>query len=178
MPNVIVPLADGFEDLEAVAIVDLLRRAGIGVKTVGMGGSIVTSAMGMRVYADMRWDDVEMGKVDCIVLPGGSKGVENLARDQRLLQVLDVFVKTGKLTGAICAAPAILAKRGLLKDRKATICPGNEKLLDKPRNDKVVVDGNIVTSQGPGTAVEFSLKLVELLAGRDKAQKLKQQIVA
>lgn len=177
MGKILVPLAEGFEEIEAFAIVDVLRRAGLDVVVAGTPGNLVLGAHGVRVNTDARLIDVEESKLDSIVLPGGP-GTDNLIRDERLLKMVDSFARKGKLVAAICAAPSILAKLGLLKDRKATIFPGMEKLLDRPRSDPVVVDGNIITSQGPGTAIAFSLKIVEHLLGKDKAVKLKQQLVA
>ncbi|HLC51128.1 MAG TPA: DJ-1 family glyoxalase III [archaeon] len=179
MPKALVFLADGFEDIEGVAVIDVLRRAGINVKTVGLVGNIVTSARGVRVYADERLIDFDKAsEFDAIVLPGGAVGTENLGKHEKVLRVIDDFAKSGKLICAICAAPSILAKRGLLKEKRATIFPGMEKLLDKPRDEAVVVDGNIITSQGPGTAIAFGLKIVEMLMGPGISSRLKQDLVA
>lgn len=179
MPKVLIPLADGFEEIEAFAVVDILRRAGIEVVTAGIGGIIVNSSHGVRVNSDTRLIDMEdFRSFDGIVLPGGSPGYENLLRNERVLRIVDSFAKQGKFIGAICGSPMILVKLGLLKEKKATIAPGLIKHLDKPRGDAVVVDGNIVTSQGPGTAVAFALKIVEQLMGKAKAMQIKQHIVA
>ncbi len=179
MPKALVFLADGFEDIEAVAVIDVLRRAGINVKTLGLVGNIVTSARGVRVYADDRLIDFDNANdYDAIVLPGGAVGTENLGKHDKVLKIIDDFSKKGKLICAICAAPAILAKRGLLKDKRATIFPGMEKFLDKPRSEAVVIDGNIITSQGPGTAIAFGLKIVEMLMGSGVSSRVKQDLVA
>ncbi len=178
MPRVLLPLTDGFEDLEAVSVIDILRRAGIEVVTAGMMGNIVRSKHGVKFQTDERLIDLEnFDKFDSLILVSCEETVETLARNQRLVRVIDGFAKKGKLLGAICAAPMILAKQGLLKDKKAAIHPGLEKNLDKPRGDKVVVDGNIITSQGPGTATAFALKIVELLAGRQKAEAIRQHML-
>ncbi len=176
--KVLVPLAEGFEEIEAASIIDVLRRAGIEVTTAGLPGNIITGGHNIRIHADIRLIDTDIEKFDGIVLPGGSPGYENLMRSETVLRTVDNFAKSGKLVGAICGAPLVLAKLGLLKERKATIFPGLEKELGRPRDDAVVVDGNIITSKGPGTAIVFALKLVEQLAGKDKALKLKQQLVA
>lgn len=178
MTKILVPLAEGFEEIEAFTIVDVLRRAGIEVTTAGLPGNIITGAHGVKAHADARLIDIDAERFDGIVLPGGSPGYENLMKSETLLKIVDSFAKKGKIVGAICGAPLVLAKLGLLKERKATIFPGLEKELGRPRDDPVVADGNIITSKGPGTAIVFALKLVEQLAGREKALKLKQQLVA
>ena len=120
--------------------------------------------------------DLDASIYDEIVLPGG-KGYQNLMRRQTVKLTLHDFAKKGKIIGAICAAPAILAKEGLLKEKRATIFPGMEKELDMPRPDRVVIDVNIITSQGPGTAMEFSLALVSKLVGKQKAEELKRGLL-
>ena len=178
MPKVLVPLADGFEDIEAVTIIDVLRRAGIEVETAGLTGSMVTSKMGIRMHTENRIIDMDTLKHDGIVIPGGIDGVERLMKSEKLKTIVRILSDNGKMIGAICAGPLLLAKLGILDDKKATIYPGFEKKLDRPRDDKVVVDGNIITSQGPGTAIEFSLTIVQYLMGKAAATKLKKHIVA
>lgn len=177
MPKLLLLLADGFEETEAITVVDVLRRAGIGVDMTGLTGNIVTSLNGVRVHADTRFMDLEVDKYDGIVLPGGSS-VDTIMAHSTAMGVIDRFAKAGKFIGAICAAPKILVKLGALKDKRATIYPGYEKLLDRPRSDKVVVDGNIMTSQGPGTAMEFALRIVEQFSGKAASAKVKQNICA
>lgn len=176
--KILLPLVEGFEEVEAFAVADILRRAGIDVVMAGISGNIVTGAHNIRVNADARILDVQADNFSGIVLPGGSPGTDNLMRSERVVRIVDDFAKQGKLVAAICAAPLILARLGLLKERKATIYPGLEKELGKPRNDSVVVDGNIITSQGAGTAVAFALKIVEQLMGKPKMLQIKQDIVA
>ena len=176
MTKVMVPIFEDFEDIEAITIIDVLRRAGLTVDIVGLGGTIIKSAKGVKVYADKRFLDTETG-YDALVLPGGP-GYKNMLLNTNFVNFVEKFGKQGKLVGAICAAPLVLAKANLLMDRRATCYPGLEKNLDMPRDNAVIVDGNIVTSQGPGTAMEFSLKLVEILVGASKAAKLKNQLVA
>lgn len=171
-----VPLADGFEEIEAMTIVDVLRRAGIRVDTVGIVGSTITGAHGVRVMTDRRLMEVEPD-YDAIVLPGGSPGYINLGRSARLLEILKNMAIGGKIIAAICGAPAVLVKAGILENKKATIYPGMEKELPRPRADKVVVDGNVITSQAAGTAMEFALKLVEIMAGPQKATELRKELV-
>lgn len=177
MPKLLVPLADGFEDIEAFTIIDVLRRAGINVVTCGLMGNTAVSRSGVKVSADERMLDMEgVLKYDGIVIPGGSQGVENLLKSQNFLRIIDEFGKRGKFLGAICAGPRVLAKVGLLKERRATIADGYERELGMPRSDAVVVDGNIITSQAPGTAFKFSFKIVELFAGKAKAEQLATQM--
>jgi len=178
MPKILLLLADGFEETEAITVVDVLRRAGVSVDMAGLGGNIVTSKNGVRVHADTRFMDLDAGLYEGIVLPGGSAAVDTIMAHKTAMDIIDRFAKTGKFIGAICLGPKILVKLGALKDKRATIYPGYEKLLDRPRSDKVVVDGNIMTSQGPGTAMEFALRIVEQFAGKAAAAKVKQNVVA
>jgi 4-methyl-5(b-hydroxyethyl)-thiazole monophosphate biosynthesis len=171
-------MANGFEETEAVATVDVLRRAGIQVDIVGVPSTFLTSKNGIRLTADKKFDDVNLDDYDGIIVPGGEGNVNALINYLPLLAAIEKFNSKKKLVAAICAAPLILAKLGLLRDKKATIYPGLEKELSYPRPDKVVVDGNIITSQGPGTAIEFALKIVELLLGSVKAASLRKTLVA
>ncbi len=174
MPRVLVPLADGFEEIEAVTVVDLLRRAGIEVHTAALSGARVTGSHGIGVQADMMLDEAAAADYDMIVLPGGMPGAEHLKRDPRVVTLLKRFAEAGRYTAAICAAPGVLAHAGLLDGRRATSFPGflgpeSARDLDLS-DDAVVVDGKVVTSRGPGTAIEFSLALIALLCGRDAAE--------
>ena len=173
VPRVLVPLAEGFEEIEAVTVVDLLRRAGIDVRTASLAGARVTGSHGIPVEADISIDVADAADYDMIVLPGGMPGAEHLKRDPRIIALLRRFAAAGRYTAAICAAPGVLAHAGLLDNRRATSFPGflapdsapGITLSDAP----VVVDGRVVTSRGPGTATEFSLALIELLCGRQAA---------
>ncbi len=175
--KVFIPLANGFEDIEAFSVIDVLRRAGIEVDLVGISGSIVTSKVGVRVITDKLLKDVRLEDYDGVILPGGDPGYKNLEKCSKLIEILKKMDEKKKLIAAICASPSILAKIGLLKDRKATIYPGMENLLPHPRDEKVVVDKNIITSKAPGTALEFSLKIVEFLAGKERALALRKALV-
>jgi 4-methyl-5(b-hydroxyethyl)-thiazole monophosphate biosynthesis len=177
MPKLLLLLADGFEEIEALTAVDVLRRAGIGVDMAGLTGNIVTGMAGVRIHSDTRFMDLETEQYDGLVLPGGP-AVDTIMAHKTAMDTIDKFAKAGKFIGAICTAPKILVKLGALKDKRATIFPGYEKLLDRPRSDRVVVDGNIMTSQGPGTAMEFALRMVEQFSGKATAAKIKQQMVA
>jgi 4-methyl-5(b-hydroxyethyl)-thiazole monophosphate biosynthesis len=178
MLKVLVPLADGFEDIEAAAIIDVLRRAGIEVETAGITGSIVISKSGVRTHVESRLVDMETLKHDGIVIPGGKDAVENLMKSDRVRTIVRLLADNGKMIAAICAGPLVLAKLGILDDKRATIYPGLEKNLDRPRGDRVVIDGNIITSQGPGTAIDFSLSIVQYLVGKATATKIKKDLVA
>jgi protein deglycase len=177
MVKVLVPLVEGFEEIEAITIIDVLRRAGIDVTTAGIAGNIVEGMNRIRVYADDRMIDSDSTNYDAIILPGGGKAAQLMAQSQHINLTLHDFFKKGKIIGAICAAPTVLAKAGLLKDKRATCYPGMEKELDLPRPDKVMVDGNIITSQAPGTAMEFALTLVKKLVGPAKVEQLKKELV-
>ena len=176
MGKVLVPLVDGFEEIEAFTIVDVLRRAGIDVTTAGLSGNIVEGSHGVKVYADDRMLDSDSTNYDAIILPGGP-AYKQMIQSQMLNLALHDFLKKGKLIGAICAAPAVLSKAGILKEKRATIYPGMERELDLPRGDRVVIDGNIITSQAPGTAMEFSLAIVKKLVSPAKAEELKKTLV-
>lgn len=181
MSKVLVPLAPGFEDLEATTIVDLLRRAGIEVITAGLVPGLVQGARGMRVQPDANLDQVLDQAFDMIVLPGGMPGAENLKNDARIQALLKRMAAAGKYTAAICAAPIVLAEAGLLAGKKATSYPGFLDKLSLPGttclNDAVVVDGRVVTSRGPGTAMDFALELIALLVGEAKREQVEVGLV-
>ena len=170
MPKVLVPIAQGCEELEAVTVIDLLRRAGVEVVTAGLDNQAVTASRGTVLLPDTELDKVMEEDFDMIVLPGGLPGAERLNDDPRIHLILKRLSKANKYTAAICAAPKVLATAGLLEHKKATGYPG---ILDKLAlsttqltTQAVQVDGKVVTSRGPGTAMDFALELIELL--RDK----------
>jgi protein deglycase len=171
MARVVVVLADGFEEVEAMAIIDVLRRAEIDTVIAGLHEGPVTSARRVRVIADTIVDAIKPDDFDMIVLPGGQPGADNLNKDVRVKDLIQGFSRRGKMTGAICAAPIVLASAGVLEGRQATAFPtyknklGNAVYVEKP----VVIDGTIITSRGPGTALAFGLTLVEKLAGVERA---------
>ena len=177
MRKVLVPLAEGFEEIEAITIVDVLRRAGITVVTAGIPGSIITGSRKVRINTDARIDDINPDEFDAVILPGGYPGYVNLGKTQKVINIITTFNQQKKLIGAMCAAPTILAKVGILEDKKATCYPGMEKEIPYPRGERVFVDGNIVTSQGPGTAIPFALKIIEILEDREKARAIKKELV-
>ena len=180
MTRVLVPLAEGFEEIEAVAIVDLLRRADIEVHMASLGDREVTGSHGITVVADARLDAVDAGVYDMIVLPGGMPGTTHLKSDPRVTRLLRQFAESGRYTAAICAAPSVLAHAGLLAGRKATSFPGFLKTDSAPgirlSEDPVVVDGKVATSRGPGTAVPFGLALIELLEGAEARRAVQERL--
>jgi 4-methyl-5(b-hydroxyethyl)-thiazole monophosphate biosynthesis len=172
MSRVLLPLAAGFEEIEAVTVIDVLRRAGIEVRTASLGARRVTGSHGITLEADVTLDEARAGDFDMIVLPGGMPGAENLKQDARVIALLAEFAASGRYTAAICAAPGVLAHAGLLAGRAATSFPGFLSQRSAPgirlSADAVVTDGKVVTSRSAGTAMEFALELVELLAGAGK----------
>ena len=169
MTSVLVPLAEGFEEIEAVTVVDLLRRAGVEVRTAALGALSVTGSHDITVQADMALDAARALDFDMIVLPGGMPGADHLKKDARVTALLRQFSAAGRYTAAICAAPSVLAHAGLLEGRAATSFPGFLDAGSAPgirlRQDAVVIDGKVVTSRGAGTAMDFGLALVEVLEG-------------
>lgn len=180
MTRVLVPLAEGFEDLEAVTITDILRRGGLEVVTAGLETGAVTGARGTRILPDCQLDEVLEQSFDLLALPGGQPGTRHLQADPRIRKLLLDRQQQGEFVAAVCAAPGILAELGLLSGKRATSFPG---VIDPMRadlqytEDSVVVDGNIVTSRGPGTALDFALTLVELLQGPEKRHEVEKALI-
>lgn len=172
MASVLVPLAQGCEELEAVTIVDLLVRAGIEVVTAGLDDGPVTASRGVVLVPDTTLDEALRRDYDMVVLPGGLPGADHLDNDPRIIELLKKMANSDKFTAAICAAPKVLASAGLLAGRQATSYPGFIDKMDLPDtqylNDPVVQDGKVITSKGPGTAMDFALILIENLVGREK----------
>lgn len=168
MSRVLVPLAQGCEEIEAVTIIDLLRRAKIEVVSAGLDDQPVTASRGVRLIADTTLDVALEQEFDMIVLPGGMPGMTHLKNDPRIIALLQKMASDGKYTCAICAAPAVLAEAGLLAGKSATSYPGFLDNLPSVayKNDPVVRDGKVITSRGPGTAMDFALELIEVLAGK------------
>lgn len=177
--RVLVPLAQGFEEIEALTVVDILRRAGVEVVTAGLDDPPVEASRKTRHLPDVKLDAVLHEMFDAVVLPGGQPGTNHLKADRRIIECLRRHAKAGKWVAAICAAPMVLGEAGLLAGRKATSYPSvRDQLGDvKYLEDRVVVDGRIVTSRGPATAMEFALRLAELLCGAEKAREIKRAVL-
>ena len=177
---VYIHLADGFEEIEALTVVDVLRRADIAVKTVSITDSkMVRGAHDITVAADLLFQEAEYGNCEMIVLPGGMPGTANLAKHDELAGQLEAFAKNSKWIAAICAAPSILGKMSLLVGRRATSFPGYEKQMTgvSYTEARVVKDGSFITSRGPGTAIEFSLELVSVLKNEQSAEAIKKSMI-
>lgn len=176
----LVVLAEGFEEIEAVTPIDVLRRAGVEVIVAGVGQREVTGAHGITIETDIMIEQYQE-LPDALILPGGMPGASNLRKSQSLEVLLEKMQKEKKLIAAICASPAVvLSAQGILDGKKATCYPGFEGQLGpkvKFVSDRVVVDGCVVTSRGPGTAMEFSLELVSQLVGSEAAEKFSQTMV-
>ena len=174
-------LADGFEEIEALTVVDLLRRASIEIKTVSISDTPqVVGRSRIAVGADEMWDDAKPETADVLILPGGMPGTTYLMQHKGLRKLLKKAAGEGRLLAAICAAPTIFGDLGLLEGKKATCYPGMENQLGGAEvvlDKEVVKDGNIITSRGAGTAIPFALKLIEELLDRDVALDIKKSIV-
>ena len=177
MKTIFVFLADGFEEIEALTPVDILRRAGLSVKTVSvMDEQVVAGAHGVPVLADVMFDEVNAEDAEMILLPGGLPGATNLDAHQGLSQMILDFAKEEKPLAAICAATLVFGNRGLLEGKKATCYPGFETYLKGAQYTAALVekDGNFITGKGPGAAMEFAFAIVEKYCGMDKVNELKQ----
>ncbi len=181
MTRVLIPLAEGFEELEAVTLIDLLRRAGIEVVSAGLAQGPVRASRGTVLVPDTVLDAVAEDAFDMLVLPGGLPGAERLDGDPRIRRLLQRMRDGGGYTAAICAAPRVLANAGLLEGKRATAYPGILDPARYPRLDlldlPVVTDGKVITSRGPGTAMDFALQLIETLAGRARRDEVEAALV-
>lgn len=173
-------LADGYEEIEALAVVDIFRRAGIEMDMVSISDELLTNGSHkIQVMADKIIKDIDFAEYDMLVLPGGLKGMQNLEACEPLMQQIDAFFENNKYIAAICASPSIFGRRGILSGRQATAYPGFEEELA----GATVVDagavrcGHVITGRSMGSAIEFGLLLVETLLGKDKAEEIAKQIV-
>ncbi|MES1942972.1 DJ-1 family protein [Salinisphaera sp. PC39] len=176
-PTVLVPLADGFEEIEAITVIDILRRAGVEVTAAGVDGRTVHASRGVTVEADALLDEVADRDYDLVVLPGGAGGAKRLTEDARVQALIRRQHEAGRSLGAICAAPMALVAAGVLGGRRATsfpgfLQPGDAELSEEP----VVHDRGVTTSRGPGTAMPFALALVEQLCGADKRDEVESRL--
>ncbi len=179
MKKVLLLLADGFEEVEAFTPVDMLRRSGVEVITVGIGAREVVGARGVKVIADIEDKCFANEAFDMLILPGGYPGYENLDKSDFTHKMIDIAKQSEAYIAAICGAPSILGKRGELQGKKACCYPSMEETLLGARVhfEKVCVDGNIITSRSAATAMDFSMTLVELLCGKEQKETLAAQIV-
>lgn len=175
MSKVLIPLAQGCEELEAVTVIDLLRRANIEVITAGLDDQAVTASRGVVLIPDTNLDLLvaqdEIKDFDLVVLPGGLPGADHLNKDKRIRSLLKQQLSAGKTVAAICAAPKVLASLGMLDNRKATAYPGTLEQLNltatEISREAVLIDGPVITSRGPGTAMDFALTLIAHLSGKE-----------
>jgi protein deglycase len=179
MNKVLVYLAPGFEEIEAVTIIDLLRRADIEVTIAGLEEKSVTGSHGITISCDQFYEDVEPAQYDYLILPGGQPGTNHLKNNEKVLKSIRLFAEQKKLIGAICAAPRVLLAAGILENIKITSYP-SEKHFFNPADyneSSVVIDNNIITSRGVGTAIEFTLDLIGIIKGETVKNELAERIV-
>ena len=180
MTKIVIPLAEGFEEIEAVSIIDILRRADIEVTTVAINNKLeVTGSHDIIIIADKLFEEVNFDEYNMIVLPGGMPGATHLNNHTGLRDQLKMFHTQGKPLGAICAAPLVFGNIGLLENKTATCYPGFEKELRgaKTTTNNVELSDGIITGKGAGVAIEFALKIVELLKGKDLANELARKMI-
>lgn len=173
-------LADGHEEIEALTVVDLLRRAGVEIETVSItGNKKVVGSHGIAHMADKLFDEADFDVAKMLVLPGGMPGTKNLEAYEPLMSKVDEFAQSGKYIAAICAAPTIFGHRGLLKGKEACCYPNMDNQLEgaKVKFNPVCHDGNIITSRGLGTAIEFALEIISTLSDAATAQKIASSVV-
>jgi len=186
--KVVVPLAEGFEEIEFVTVVDILRRAEVEVVTASLGErrgpgreiEAVGGSHGIGVVPDASIDEIDPNEFDAVVLPGGFPGFVNLGEDERVLDLVRKMDRAGKYVAAICGAPSVLIKAGVVQGRHATIHPAGRKDLrdDQYVDDRVAVSGKLITSKAAGTAMEFALRLVGEFVGEERMRKLAEEILA
>lgn len=172
-------LAEGFEEIEALTVTDVLRRAGVNVKNASVSGEYVSGAHGITVKSDCLLSDVlKAGDAEGVILPGGMPGTLNIKKSDEALRLIKEVFKKGLLTAAICAAPSVLGEMGILEGKRCTCYPGFEDKLKGGilSEEKVVADGNVITSRGPGTALSFALALSEYITKKDSSALSEQMI--
>jgi 4-methyl-5(b-hydroxyethyl)-thiazole monophosphate biosynthesis len=181
MAKVLVPLAEGFEELEAITLIDLFRRAGFDVITAGLDDQPVRASRNNVLIPDTSIDKVMQEEFDLIVLPGGLPGADNLRDNKNVQTLIKLQHQKGKDIGAICAAPRALASAGILNGKSITCFPGVLDQIDTSEfnisGKKIEIDGNIATSRGPGTAMDFALTLIEKFGGKPLSEKVAAQMV-
>ena len=173
-------LGTGFEETEAVAPLDLLRRTGVPTATVGIGGKVITGSHGIRIEADLELGQVDLTELEGVILPGGLGGVASIRGSQAAMDLIRFAWDNGKLTAAICAGPTVLADLGITDGRNTTCYPGCESQMTKAHHDPgapAVTDGNLVTGASAGCAVPFGLAIISALRGPEAARSVAEQIV-
>ena len=176
---VYILLGTGFEEMEAIAPADLLRRAGVDVQFVGIDGSAIAGAHGIELTADTVLSETSLDDLELVVIPGGLEGVNSICASKDTLSLIQNAYKKGRYLAAICAGPTVLAKVGILEHCNATCYPGMEEELGStvtPVNESVVIDGHIITGRGPGAAIDFGLALVRILCGAEIAKMVQEEI--
>ena len=180
MAKLVLFMADGFEEIEGLTVVDVLRRGGVEVTTVSiMEHRVVESSHGVKIYADAMYADVDFSAYDGLVLPGGMPGTTNLMGHDGVNEQIRAYAAAGKLVAAICAAPTVLGQAGLLKNIPATCFPGCEDKLNAAQYTQTQVEhhGNIITGQAMGAAIPFALEILKTVAGQQSAEKVASSIV-
>ena len=181
MKKAVILLAEGFEEIEAVTPIDILRRAGMEVTIAGLGGLEIEGNNGIKISADVELKNYH-DLPDAVIVPGGARGASNLGNSAEVAAFLKKVQTSGKIIAAICAAPAlVLARHGFLDGKTATCYPGYEKNFSAAihfSDARIVKDGNLITSRGPGTALEFSLELVRMLVSEEVANSIQQKTLA
>ncbi|TGL65757.1 DJ-1 family glyoxalase III [Leptospira sarikeiensis] len=176
MPKVLVPYADGMEEMEAVIVVDVLRRAGIEVVSAGIQDKTVTASRGVKLIADSLLSEIDPSEFDMIVLPGGNLGTKNLNSNELIPKILKDYKEENRWIGAICAAPNVLLTHSILQNQKFTAFPGSIPANEMYTGSRLELTDKILTSIGPGSAFEFALKIVELLSGADKKTEVEKNL--
>jgi 4-methyl-5(b-hydroxyethyl)-thiazole monophosphate biosynthesis len=179
MNKVLVYLAPGFEEIEAVTIIDLLRRADVAVTVAGLEEGSIKGSHGISILADVNYETINPEKYDYLVLPGGQPGTNNLKNNKKVLDSVRRFQKENKLIGAICAAPTVLQEAGILDNKKVTSYPSEKEAFNSSiyETSSVVKDDNIITSRGVGTALDFALDLIGEIKGEDAKQDIASKIL-
>jgi len=180
MTRALVPMADGTEEMEAVIVIDTLRRAKWEVVAAGMKKGVITASRGVKIVPDAVFGDVDPSTFDIIIVPGGAKGVETLLKEERLGEAIRRLHRAGKFVAAVCAGPLVLQKAGVLSGRKVTCHPDNAAKITQAEwmNEPVVIDDHIITSQGAGTCFKFALAIISKVDGPEKSQEVARGMIA
>lgn len=179
MQKILIPLAKGFEEIEAVTNIDVLRRAGFNVVTAGIGSKNIKGDHGIEIETDLEIKEVQKEEITDVVLPGGMPGAANIRDSSELLKIIRDVNDRGGLCAAICAAPMVLEAADILEGKNATSYPGFDDQMKSAnyKTNRVVKDGNIITGRGPGVALEFALEIVEYLDDKNTADELKEAML-